>query len=161
MTFSWFPWQHERLNATCNLLATTFSTVHRSTQTKNHAALPLARLDLSQSAKNLYDFTTQYYRYLSLPVFCFCLCFPITSFFKKIKVEKKNPTNNKLQTGLIDEVVVVHSNAGDEWKSHPPRPCTITLVTADWYGSDSSWLISQIKIIETMKLFSAKLLGPN
>ena len=37
----------------------------------------------------------------------------------------------------------------------------ITLVTADWYGSDSSWLISQIKIIETMKLFSAKLLGPN
>ena len=36
----------------------------------------------------------------------------------------------------------------------------ITLVTADWYGSDSSWLISQIKIIETMKLFSAKLLGP-
>ena len=29
----------------------------------------------------------------------------------------------------------------------------ITLVTADWYGSDSSWLISQIKIIETMKLF--------
>ena len=37
----------------------------------------------------------------------------------------------------------------------------ITLVTADWYGSDSSWLISQIQIIETMKLFSAKLLGPN
>ena len=33
--------------------------------------------------------------------------------------------------------------------------------SADWYGSDSSWLISQIKIIETMKLFSAKLLGPN
>ena len=28
----------------------------------------------------------------------------------------------------------------------------ITLVTADWYGSDSSWLISQLKIIETMKL---------
>ena len=37
----------------------------------------------------------------------------------------------------------------------------ITLVIADWYGSDSSWLISQIKIIETMKLFSPKLLGPN
>ena len=37
----------------------------------------------------------------------------------------------------------------------------ITLVTADWYGSDSSWLISQIQIIETMKLFPAKLLGPN
>ena len=39
----------------------------------------------------------------------------------------------------------------------------ITLVTADWYGSDISWLISQIQIIETMKLFSAKLLvlGPN
>ena len=37
----------------------------------------------------------------------------------------------------------------------------ITLVTADWYGSDSSWLISQTKIMETMKLFSAKLLGPN
>ena len=37
----------------------------------------------------------------------------------------------------------------------------ITLVTADWYGSDSSWLISQIKIIETMNLFSAKLPGPN
>ena len=28
------------------LLAATFRTVHRSTQTKNHAALPLARLDL-------------------------------------------------------------------------------------------------------------------
>ena len=37
----------------------------------------------------------------------------------------------------------------------------ITLVTADWYGSDSSWLISQIKIIETMKLFLPQLLGPN
>ena len=65
VTFSWFPWQHERLNTTCDLLATTVS---------------------------------------------------------------------------------LH---------------VITLVTADWYGSDSSWLISQIKIIETMKLFSAKLLGPN
>ena len=83
MTFSWFPWQHERLNTTCDLLATTFSTVHRSTQTKNHTALPLARLDLSQSAKNWYDFTTQYYKYLSLSAFCFFLCFPITSFFKK------------------------------------------------------------------------------
>ena len=31
-------------------------------------------------------------------------------FFKKQKVEKKNPTNNKLQTGLIEEVA--HSNAG-------------------------------------------------
>ena len=51
VTFSWFPWQHERLNTICDLLATTFSTVHRSTQTKNHAALALARLDLSQSAK--------------------------------------------------------------------------------------------------------------
>ena len=71
-------------------LATTFSTVHRSTQTKNHAALPLVRLDLSQSAKNWHDFTTQYYRYHSLSAFCFCLCFPITSFFKKKKnVEKK------------------------------------------------------------------------
>ena len=115
----------------------------------------------THTQKNWHDFTAQYHRYHSLSAFCFCLCFPITSFFKKIKVEKKNPTNNKLQTGLIEEVVVVHSNAGDEWKSHPPRPCTITLVTADWYGSDSSWLISQIKIIETMKLFSAKLLGPN
>ena len=38
----------------CDLLAATFSTVHRSTQTKSHAALPLARLDLSQSAKNWY-----------------------------------------------------------------------------------------------------------
>ena len=28
--------------------------------TKNHVALPLARLDLSQSAKDWYDFTTQY-----------------------------------------------------------------------------------------------------
>ena len=36
----------------------------------------------------------------------------------------------------------------------------ITLVTADWYGSDSSWLISQIKIIETI-MFSVKLRGPN
>ena len=109
MTFSWFPWQHERLNATCNLLATTFSTVHRSTQTKNHAALPLARLDLSQSDKNLYDFTTQYYSLL------FLLVLSHNVFFKKkIKVEKKNPTKNKLQTGLIEEVVVVHSNAGDE-----------------------------------------------
>ena len=36
----------------------------------------------------------------------------------------------------------------------------ITLVTADWYGSDSSWPISQIKIIETI-MFSAKLRGPN
>ena len=36
------------------MLAATFSTVHRSTQTKNHAALPLARLDLTQSAKNWY-----------------------------------------------------------------------------------------------------------
>ena len=34
----------------CDLLVTTFSIVHRSTQTKNPAALPLARLDLSQSA---------------------------------------------------------------------------------------------------------------
>ena len=81
VTFSWFPWQHERLNTTCDLLATTFSTVHRSKQTKNHAALPLARLDLSQSAKNWYDFTTQYYKYLSLSAFCFFLCFPITFFF--------------------------------------------------------------------------------
>ena len=31
----------------------------------------------------------------------------------------------------------------------------ITLVTADWYGSDSSWLISQIKIIETI-MFSLR-----
>ena len=155
MTFSWFPWQHERLNTTCDLLATTFSTVHRSTQTTNHAALPLARLDLSQSAKNWYDFTTQYYRYLSLSAFCFCLCFPIT-------VEKKNPTNNKLQTGLIEEVARFHSNAGGWMKKAPTASLhVITLVTADWYGSDSSWLISQIKIIETMKLFSAKLLGPN
>ena len=33
VTFSWFPWQHEGLNTTCDLLATTFSTVHRSTHT--------------------------------------------------------------------------------------------------------------------------------
>ena len=33
-------------------------------------------------------------------------------FFKKEKVEKKNPTNNKLQTGLIEEVARFHSNAG-------------------------------------------------
>ena len=48
-------------------------------------------------------------------------------------------------------------------KNHAPTASlqVITLVTADWYGSDSSWLISQIKIIETMKLFSVKLLGPN
>ena len=128
MTFSWFPWQHERLNTTCDLLATTFSTVHRSTQTTNHAALPLARLDLSQSAKNWYDFTTQYYRYLSLSAFCFCLCFPIT-------VEKKNPTNNKLQTGLIEEVARFHSNAGG-WIKKAPRD----RVLARDYFSDS-WLV--------------------
>ena len=29
-------------------------------------------------------------------------------------VEKKNPTDNKLQTRLIDEVARFHSNAGDE-----------------------------------------------
>ena len=34
--------------------------------------------------------------YLSLSAFCLCLCFPIT-------VETKNATNNKLQTGLIEE----------------------------------------------------------
>ena len=52
----------------------------------------------------------------------FCLSFPITFFFNN--VEKKNPTDNKLQTRLIDEVARFHSNAGDEWKRHPPRPCT-------------------------------------
>ena len=91
------------------------------------------------------------------------MCFPITSFFKKKKkVEKKNPTNNKLQTGLIEEVARFQSNAGGLMKkARTASSHVITLVTADWYGSDSSWLISQIKIIETMKLFSAKLLGPN
>ena len=48
----------------------------------NHVALPLARLDLSQSAKNWYDFIRQYYRYLSLSAFCFCFCLPITSLKK-------------------------------------------------------------------------------
>ena len=35
-------------------------------------------------------------------------------FFFVNKVEKKNPTDNKLQTRLIDEVARFHSNAGDE-----------------------------------------------
>ena len=35
-------------------------------------------------------------------------------FFFFEKVEKKNPTDNKLQTRLIDEVARFHSNAGDE-----------------------------------------------
>ena len=78
MTFSWFPWQHERLNTTCDLLATTFSTVHRSTQTKNHAALPLARLDLSQSAKNWYKISQHSITgtFLSQP-FVFACAFPL------------------------------------------------------------------------------------
>ena len=42
----------------------------------------------------------------------FCLSFPITFFFNN--VEKKNPTDNKLRTRLIDEVARFHSNAGDE-----------------------------------------------
>ena len=72
-------------------------------------------------------------------------------FFKKEKVEKKNPTNNKLQTGLIEEVARLHSNTGGWMKKAPTASLqVITLVTADWYGSDSSWLISQIKIIETI-----------
>ena len=51
----------------------------------------------------------------------------------------------------------------EEWMKKVPTGSlhVITLVTADWYGSDSSWIISQIKIIETMKLFSAKLLVQN
>ena len=55
----------------------------------------------------------------------FCLCFPITFFFND--VEKKNPTDNKLQTRLIDEVARFHASLH-----------VITLVTADWYGSDST-----------------------
>ena len=46
--------------------------------------------------------------FLSEP-FVFGCAFP----YKK-NVEKKNPTNNKLQTGLIEEVARFHSNAGDE-----------------------------------------------
>ena len=65
-------------------------------------------------------------------------------FFKKEKVEKKNPTNNKLQTGLIEEVAIFHSNAGDEWKK--ALTASLHVVTADWHGSDSSWLICQVKI---------------
>ena len=60
--------------------------------------------------------------------------------------------------------VQADSNAGGWMKKAPTSSYAlhvITLVTADWYGSDSSWLIFQIKIIETMKLFSAKLLEPN
>ena len=49
----------------------------------------------------------------------------------------------------------------NEKGTHRVLARVITLVTADWYGSESSWLISQVRIIETMKLFSAKLLGPN
>ena len=46
-------------------------------------------------------------------------------FFLFNKVEKKKSTDNKLQKArLIDEVARFHSNAGDEWKRHPPRPCT-------------------------------------
>ena len=86
----------------------------------NCAALPLARLDLSHSAKNWYDFTTQYYRYLSLPAFLFLLLLSHNVFKKKRRKEK----SNKLQNGLIEEVARFHSNAGDEWKRHPPRPCT-------------------------------------
>ena len=55
----------------------------------------------------------------------FCLCFPITFFFND--VEKKNPTDNKPQTRLIDEVARFHASLH-----------VITLVTADWYGSDST-----------------------
>ena len=60
-----------------------------------------------------------------------CLCFPITFFFND--VEKKNPTDNKPQTRLIDEVARFHASLH-----------VITLVTADWYGSDSTLLISEI-----------------
>ena len=46
-------------------------------------------------------------------------------FFFFNNVEKKNPTVNKLQKArLIDEVARFPLNAGDEWKRHPPRPCT-------------------------------------
>ena len=56
----------------------------------------------------------------------FCLCFPIIFFFFN-DVEKKNPTDNKPQTRLIDEVARFHASLH-----------VITLVTADWYGSDST-----------------------
>ena len=107
----------------------------------------LARLDLSQSAKNWYDFTTQYYRYLSLSAFWFCLCFPITCFCTNWSDRRGGEISLECRG----------------WMKKAPTASlhVITLVTADWYGSDSSWLISQIKIIETMKLFSVKLLGPN
>ena len=79
--------------------------------------------------------------------------------FKKSRKEK----SNKLQTGLIEEVARFYSNAGMNEKMSEKKASlhVITLVTADWYGSGSSWLISQIKINETMKLFLAKLLRPN
>ena len=59
----------------------------------------------------------------------FCLCFPITFFFND--VEKKNPTDNKPQTRLIDEVARFHASLHASLH-------VITLVTADWYGSDST-----------------------
>ena len=93
--------------------------------------------------------------YLSLSAFCLCLCFPIT-------VETKNATNNKLQTGLIEEAgeISLECRGMNEKGAHRVLARDY-FSDSDWYGSDSSWLFSQIKIIETMKLFSAKLLGPN
>ena len=96
----------------CDLLAATFSTVHRSTRTKNHAALPLVRLDLSQSAKNWCKISQHSITVTFLSQLSFLLVLSNNVFFKKQKVEKKNPTNNKLHTGLIEEVARFHSNAG-------------------------------------------------
>ena len=86
---------------------------HIDTNGKNHVALPLARLDLSVSYQSIgikFQNTVLHVPF-SLGLL-FCLCFPITFFPNN--VEKKQPTDNKLQNRLIDEVARFHSNAGDE-----------------------------------------------
>ena len=67
----------------CDLLAATIGTVHRSTQTKNHPALPMARLDLPHTV-------------LPVPFSLSLLFLLVLSHNVFFLVEKKNPTNNKL-----------------------------------------------------------------
>ena len=82
---------------------------HIDTNGKNHVALPLARLDLSvsyQSANNWYKISQHSITrtFLSRPFVLLVLSHNL--FFNN--VEKKHPTDNKLQNRLIDEVARFH-----------------------------------------------------
>ena len=81
---------------------------------------------------------------------------------RKEKSNKQQTSNwsDRRQAWIEEVASSFECRRMNEKGTHRVLMHVITLVTADWYGSDSSWIISQIKVIETI-MFSVKLRGPN